>query len=390
MFDFVGRKQKESRLAASGAQPDPRAFDNGAALPNGIIKSPENFCTHDYTLADPMDIRAADELLHKLIMDERRAMDPEGTLYVVMGEDHTMAAHKMLQAGAVESIGTAYRQTGEEVLRPCLMIEAPFNVLASYAKDIYDLPVSDQQIYGLHALDPSGHVLARAVIANNNYANAPNSVSQRLATALRHTVPVVPVDVAERDGNEDGFEPIDPQDTLAAELARTMFKISMATREIEKTASQGMQIRNMTMARRIAAAARYHKTGIALIAGGNQHLGDKEDGLPFETSLPAFLAKTTTPKDRIVSIFTASARDGYTPENFMPRGSHPKVTPVVLRGLADNAFDMPWLVSKENAFIARLGQSYGENMPERFHPLPPSNLEASKREIEALLAQIPG
>jgi hypothetical protein len=389
-------------------KPDPHAYTGGRAivLPQGIISSPENFTLHDYTVVDPMDMKAVDELFFSLVMAERSAMGSEGTLYVVIGEAHPMAAHRMVQTGLIENIATQYKKSKKPNYRPALMVEMPFNDLAVTAEQEYQLTVSHADKYNLHRYDPSGHLFARSILSDNPYTESPEAQNRLFATALHYHIPILPIDAAKMDA-EDA---IDPNCEIYGQVVHEYYP-DLAEAKIGTLSRVGTDVRNGVMAKRISDKAIENNTGIALVNNGLHHLGRREiylgsrlsvPELPFKTSLPARLSEKIKPNDRILSVFLSSTRD--TPEQVTPPGSHPKITPVVLRGLAENKF-YAGDKKRENQFIAELGESYrrrgffsqifgsSNGIPKRFDG-PTTSQWPSKTvlrpQIEALLELCPG
>lgn len=364
-------------------------------LPKGVLPHSKAVTEHDYILTDPMNMRAADELLYQTVMDTRRAMDPAGVLYVVIGEVHSVPSHVLTQTGLLDKIGADYNTSLDPSIKPILTTELPYNALSWGARHIYgiDAPLiyKPQKI---QKKDPLGHVFARAVLANNDFTYAPCAINTRLDAALRMNIPVVPVDVGRKKGNY-----LSSKDTLARTMAQDYYDTDLAEENVDCSGDEdpcGMEIRNDVMAERTLQAAFQHKAGIVLMQIGNAHFGHKSalrelfdldtDEFPFETSYPARLADKIGDKDHIISIFCDSAHSEFSPEKAMPTTAHVLITPVVLRGLADQKF-MEGEEGKERAFIAKLGQSYPKTArPSRFSTPALPDKNAMHRELEALLS----
>lgn len=375
-----------------------------AALPEGIIQHEPAFTEHDYILTAPLNMKAADDLILKAVLEARAAMDPEGVLYVVFGENHLASSHILLQTGLTENLATRKNAGGEPEFPLLVSLEMPYNMLSACADQLLNRAVDPAR----QALDPKGRTLARMIVAHKMSAMALESVCRRFEAALRHDIPLLPADAGRMES--EGEQCIDNEDPVAARIALDRYGIDLDTEDIDASGDfdpAGMEIRNAVMAERAVAGAAAHGAKIVISPIGLVHLGNKNDsvlqqllggddgdenedaGLPFETSYPAELARLTGPKDRILSIFCAHAAAGYTPESITPPGGHPRVTPFILRGLAEDKFQGS-KTAKEKTFIKKLAQSYGaETPPAHYRPGPPPDKKAVTRELAALFTPEP-
>lgn len=363
-------------------------------LPDGVTSNSKAVTEHDYILADPMNIRAADELLYQTVMDIRHAMDPAGVLYVIIGEVHSVPSHILTQTGLLDKIGADYNASRDPSLKPILTMELPYNGLSWGARYIYG--IGTPLLYNpkkIQNKDPLGHIFARAVLANNDFTYAPCAINTRLDAALRMNIPVVAVDAARKKGNY-----INSKDTLARSIAQDYYDTDLAEENVDCSGDEdpcGMEIRNDVMAERTLQAAFQHKAGIVFMQIGNAHFGHKSelhelfeldsDEFPFETSYPARLADKIGDKDHILSIFCDSVHSEFSPEKAIPTNPHVSITPVVLRGLADQKF-MKGNADEERTFIAKLGCSYPKTArPCRFSAPALPDKSAMHLELETLL-----
>ncbi|MEZ5815370.1 MAG: hypothetical protein R3E13_11735 [Alphaproteobacteria bacterium] len=354
------------------------------ALPHGIVKSPENFSDLDFTVEDPMNMKAVDTLVFNAAMDMRRYMHPEGTLYVVLSERHARPSHVMTQTGLVDNITDAYVSGGQDSsLRSVFGIELPYNDLSYHLQDAYNLSITPAQRKFLHLHDPLGHIFTRAAMAKKYMGEmTPYTRNQRFAAILRNKTPLVLIDAAQK-GYFVSY--LDECDEMAAEIADNLYKIDLACEDVLTNTSaightRGVVIRNGVMAKRLKAAAK--DAGIVIAGTGINHLGNERKSLGFKTSLPYFLAEETGPHDRILTIFLASARDGLTPENITSEGNHDKITSMMVRGLTDTKYDEV----NEKDFSLALGASYGHNIPQRFYPPDIPSPSDMYEELKHLLA----
>lgn len=321
------------------------------ALPLGIIETPEPLTRHDYIMVDPMDMKAADTLLFQTVMHKREMMDPDGVLYIIIGEDHQNPAHVMLGTGLAENVALAYERNDKSPsLRPVFAAEFSINELAEVAVINYDLPINENVSAGLPDHDPLGRVFALAVLAHNGYNAAPQSLNHLLQTVLHNNMPLCLVD-AKKD--EEGYYAGLP-----------------SSPDQEKETTEG---RNAIMATQTQQAAERHDAKIVVATTGLDHMGNKEEGRTFETSYPARLAEKIGKKDQILTVFCASANeewaDKYLPEDIIPPGRHPQITQLILRNMASPYFDTDgdYSLQEEKECIAALGESYSKNeRPLRF------------------------
>ncbi len=383
---FLNRKLVMSGGVASH-ELDVRSFAAGiaSALPAGIVRSPEDFHGNglDFTLEDPVNMWAADQVLGRIAVGMREAMHPEGTLYVVMGETHFTPAHILAQAGMMDTLAAKFNECADPRYKTALALETAFNQLARRAAQHYKLRVSKAQRYALHKHDPRGHIFACAVLADNRHSS-PAARSRLWAAALDGKMKIALADAANICIDSSYY--LDPRDPMAASVAKEMYGINMAQDKLPCTSStperdiRGIDVRNEVLARRIAEAAKGH--GIVVTQTGLSHLGDKRRSLDFANALPARLAEHLGPHDRILTLFPTAARDGFTPENLTPPGAHPHIIPMVLRGLSDTKFRE---VNEED-FVQELGFSYPKgSIPARFQPLPLPDRDEIKAELQALL-----
>ncbi len=391
----VLRNVSGSGVEAMSTRIDKWAFAGGMAwaLPAGIVRTENPFTQHDYTVTDPMNMKAVDDLLLGLVVAQRQRMANDGVLYVVTGEIHNRSSHKMAQAGLLENLALLHQNTQSASYRPSLMDEKPYNKLAWYARYMYGLPVNDNQYYSLHTYDPLGVQFAWAALGDNCFVHAPQSINRNLETVLRYNIPMAFVDTAYKN---DGHY-IDDRDPIAREVAQEKFQIDLSKENISPISSSGMEIRNAVMARRSIEGygvisesnQSVPPSGIKIITTGLNHLGNKEKNLSFETSLQGHLVKLVNPQDLILTVFNEAA--GFTPEKTIPLGKYCQITPIVVRGLSDE-----WYIRGESkqeiAFIRKLGGSYGydpEGIPSRFRPQPKPSLSRMEKELRSFLSLHP-
>jgi len=326
------------------------------------------------------------------VLEARAAMEPDGVLYVVFGENHLTSSHILLQTGLGENLAT---QTDFPQL---LLLEMPYNMLPACADQLLNREVDHSK----QERDTKGHTLARTILAHKMSSMAAESVFRRFESVLRHDIPIVPTDAGRMESS--GEQCLDNEDPIAARIAREYYGLDLDTDDVDASGdfdTAGMEIRNAVMAERSVAGVQAHGAKIALSHIGLVHLGNKNDGplqkmmaededdteetgLPFETSYPAELASLIGDKDRILTIFCAHADGGYTPENITPPGGHPRITPLVLRGLAEEKFKGE-KTAKEKAFIKKLAESYGsETPPAHYTPAPPLDKKSVNRELAAI------
>lgn len=351
-----------------------------------------------------MNMKAADQLLYQITMDTRRAMDPEGTLYVVIGETHTAPSHILLHAGLIDRIACTYEETQDPSLKPLVTLELPYNFLPWYAQTVYKLGTATIHSPGkIQKKDPLGHIFTRAVRANNDMTYAPRSINARLDTILRHEIPVVLVDTAVKL-DKSGVKLICPKDKLSRSIAKEFYDLNLAK---ENTCyaglgdPTGMEVRNDVMAVRTAEAAKKHQAGVVMMQIGNAHFGghqkfdelsellgiDIDDvELPFETSYPALLAHAIKEKDRIISVFCEHADNEVIPDTNIAPHDNAFITTVVLRGLANKRFKAGENKA-EQRFIKQLGRSYPRTeRPAYFKP----TITEDKKNMVATLEDLLG
>lgn len=363
------------------------------ALPPGVIKTPAPFITHDYTLTDPMNIKAADDLLYNIVINKREAMAPEGKLYVIMGEEHETVSHLMLQAGLVENCAATYREKAlSPVYRPLFAWEQPYNKLVNYLRTPYGLSLDDKAGLRLCQRDHLGHVFARAVLANNTYCYAPQSTNRLFDVLLRTKTPLTMIDAGRK--RNKWLSENDPVSNKIIKQRYTKVDLVDNPVNVEETAidKPGMQIRNAVMAVRTKQAAHYHKAGIIIAGTGLAHLGDKRYGLLFDTSFPGELQAMIRPQDEIIILSHEMIHIKNMPEMDMPPVRCRQVTPVILRNLSEDWVyvgrkkDKEEKARQENNIIDRLGSAYGAAVerPKRFTESP----QPDKEDVRNLLSKM--
>jgi hypothetical protein len=354
-------------IAAMRDFPDTASYGQSySALPAGIVRTPGGLTALDFTVQNPMDMKAVDTLLYQTVMDMRRGMDPAGTLYVLIGEAHKFSAHRMAQTGLMASLASE-----SSSLHSVFTTEISYNFLEqSLEQEIrreLRQEMTPERKERLREMNPIGHLDARAHMSGSHLGYAPCAMDRFFQTALDTGTPVIPVDASKQSASH-----IDPGDPLAQAFA-AQAGIDLTRQKIKIDSNAGVNIRNGVMAHRTIEAADKYSADIMVSGVGRDHLGDTAAGLSFADSLPAHIADATSPHDKILTIyFTAPSEND---EDIRPSGSHSKVTPMILRGVAPAMYSGKNSYKAENNFIAQLGKSYKGNVPERFRSSPPPDKE---------------
>ncbi|MCD8563097.1 MAG: hypothetical protein LRY54_03420 [Alphaproteobacteria bacterium] len=373
-------------------------------LPAGIVSFENPLTPHDYVMADRMNQAALDRILFDIACKKRGKMAPGARLYIVVGEAHKMPAHRMVQAGLIDNLAAASRSGAGGHGSLLFAQELPYNYLQFYARNIYGLSVDKAVQERLHEYDPLGRNFMKAVLADNRFVNmAPQSLARVFSRCLAQDVPLALIDAAQ----DQSQNYLSPSDALACEVAEDIYEgLDLGQEQIplspffgrdkNRIDNRGMVIRNAVMARRAVEAAEEHRADTIVTATGAMHLGGNvAEFRKNDTSFITFLKEEIRPQDKILPIFIAAGTQGLTAEESIP-GDFWEDNPeaVILRG-ASEAFYPPVLGDlgiilglcscPEPAFLERLGRSYGDAVPARFHETACLEKEAMTRELEEII-----
>ena len=314
-------------------------------LPAGIVKTSHPFTELDFTVTGfetehgSMNARAADDLLFNIVSNARAGMPPEGRLFVVMGEDHIRSSHIMLQAGLVENFITA-QDAQEHQWQTAFSLEAPYNNLAKYLINKFEIPMSGVLAEHFHEYDPDGALYMQNMLADNRTDGAAQAINRRFDSLLRRKTSLLLIDAS--------YEKIEAEVPLGPDGQPNYIEIA--------------KFRNVEMAERASNC----DADVNIIAVGTNHLGNNTLNLCFQTSVQGQLVEKIMPQDHIVTIFPTASSSDLKPEITSLPDTHPQVTQVILRGLAEASFRRGE-DEAETKFIQKLGETYLENdIPQRF------------------------
>ena len=382
------------KIIPSGLQP----------LPRGIVPHDDPVTGRDYIVSGPHDMRAVDELIHKIVCEERAGMATGGRLYIVMGERHGMPSNVLAQAGLVDNL-TATSESGQNPHGKVIVsVENPKNLPGFLAREGFGLDVpEDFAIHESEKNDPLNHAFARAQILKGKNVEAPISDNILLSRVLQADAPLVLSDAMQKtmniDNPDEAYEVLHWLDDEARIFAQRFYNMDMDGPDaelLEPENPDGMHVRNAVMAKRTIDAAQKHEADTVIVTAGSAHVeGDRYDGLPYETSLTKMFEEGIRPQDRIVTISFAEADDEGEPVlNTIPDemlAAHPDH--VIIRGLSSEAFfktqvgPEPEIEQAELAHIEKLGQSYDpEAVPERFQKPAAVSEQTARDELQAALS----
>lgn len=338
-------------------------------LPAGAARYKKPLTDHDYIIAHPADQAAVDAVLHKVVMEMRRAMKPYARLYVVIGEWHAMPAHHMAQAGLLDNLAAAAKAGSENHGALLYAHEAPYDDLPYYIRHHCDVPVSESVRPHLHEHDPQGRYFAQAAMAFDPSSYAPQSLKRIFSRCLQHKISLVPYDA----GRDESYKRLALTDDLTRAFIDSQHKgRSPGPRALSVEGKSGMTIRNAVMAERIAMAADRHQAGTIIVGVGAEHLGGRARGdRGYKNSLTACLKQKIRPQDRVLPVFFSARKDrDYKAERYTPAAfwqDNPGA--LIIRGAGEEHYYNGSPAGAEDHYIARLGCSYGANIPERFNVL---------------------
>lgn len=239
-------------------------------LPVGAARYKKPLTNHDYIIARSMNQAAVDDILHKVVTETRRAMEPDARLYVVIGEWHDMPTHHMAQAGLLDNLAAAVKAGASDHGALLYAYEAPYDDLQYYIRHHCDVPVSDAVRPHLHKHDPLGQHFARVSVAYEPSPYAPHSLKRIFDRCLQHDIPVALYDA----GRDDSYKHLSLSDDLTCAFIAAQYKGTTITQHnLAVEGKRGIIIRNAVMAERIADAADRHQADTIIVSVGAEHLG---------------------------------------------------------------------------------------------------------------------
>lgn len=293
----------------------PNARNIDAVIDFGAARHDSPDHIHLYEVMSSDNQAMVERILYETVSTVRDQMEPDGRLYVVIGENHGSHAHNLAQASLLDDLANEGNRTEQQDhgAAPHILyaIELPQNVLSHTTRKHYE-PLNEAQAAALDALDDQGHLYAQMAITKNTLPYARGSLGRTFDLCMRKHIPLAYVDVHYVPESGKALPASDP---LAQEVATSLFDgLDLGQVSIPKTPKteadgssdeRGMIIRNAVMAQRITEAAQRHDADVTVIKTGMRHVTERLQGREMDTSrsLCAFLQDQIRPQDKILPVF---------------------------------------------------------------------------------------
>jgi len=251
--------------------------DTGALHPSHVFRGGEGLAGNYINCYDnPYDLRPAADIIvgaaHKMMEDL-----PEGTpLVILMGEVHSMPAHKELQHMVASRLL-------EDEDKFTVNFEFPHNEWATEAQKSMGFDVPEPLYYDCSSYDGNGRGALSAFMGFADTSGAPVARHNMMAFCYDREIPAVFNDAA-RNGNY-----LDLKDPYTAAVANEYAREhGLMAQKIHILDSIGIAIRNIVMAQRGVSHAKQSGASLILqLVGGGHVFGYTNTGDSYEDSLCA-------------------------------------------------------------------------------------------------------
>ncbi len=235
---------------------------------------------YDYTMKKPNDQKSLDTLLYDIVAHERKTMNPNGKLYVIIGENHSKISHDITQANLLENIKT---KMPDQKLGLAMECTTEYNQASTIGEDfvkiesILSLLLKDYEILPEKEEQFSALVKSHVEQFNQKALDVPEATARRLNIHVNYV------------DNESARNNLD-----------------------HAISQQGMKERNQTMSSNIIENSKNKNLDITVAWVGQNHLqGAKINNksciqmvgnYPFEESLSHYMAQEIEPNDKIIRV----------------------------------------------------------------------------------------
>lgn len=243
------------------------------------------------------DLAPAYHLVRDAVQREIDAMAADETLVVLMGETHTMPAHRMIHAALLSYLADRRdRAPAGPARRFVVCHEMPYNFLDEAVRRIYRIDTPAAFHDRLHEDDGEGRGGLRAALPLVSRSQA---LLFRLC--LKRRILSCFNDVAYRSNVWIHFS-----DPVASRLAQEKYGVYLALEGLSLTPeidgdSRGFAVRNAAMAERALACARRHRARIIVQRCGANHIyGNEMKAMAYRDSLCAHFNRAGC---RVIGVF---------------------------------------------------------------------------------------
>lgn len=319
---------------SSQDQPDtrqnPLSLDDAEKAGATVISCAEN----------PYDLRPALKGITARIEQIRASLDEDQPLFILIGEDHGMDAHRILSVMLMETMISSKGMNPQSL---ALGMEFPHSMLGSILDKCFKQPLSPLDRAKVSAKDPRGEHLLSAFLAA---CDAPVAHHTLFNFCREKNISVRAVDIPVVYGSSP--KTLDPDDPMARDLIGRHAP-QWVGRPVAAEEQTGIDLRNRAMAEHARIHARDAGAKIYVLQCGKGHLFGNPS---CSKTLTDRFSETGA---AVLSVFMSDSLYGV--DKISPRALDTLAGHVIVAGMAQNKF------SGQVSFIRKLSTQSGIDVP---------------------------